>query len=97
MREYELFEQWEWNPETCYKEVTFSLPGHPEKEFICLVKVLKNKKNWIILYQNEDNPDDFWVRKELVSQPLWFYGKEINQITFDTLLNKLVDAAKSFH
>lgn len=81
-------ETWKWNSEEAYKEVDFSIHG---KEFRAFVKISKDKRTWTMLYQNESNPDDWFIRKEISSPELWQYGRPVLPQTYNHLLKKLIE------
>lgn len=81
-------ETWKWNLEEAYKEVEFNVHG---KQFIALVKISKDKQTWTMLYQNESNPQDWFIRKEIPSPDLWKYGRPVLPQTYNHLLKKLIE------
>jgi hypothetical protein len=78
------------NPEDLHRKVNFNVQG---KEFIALVKISRDSKTWTMLYQNESNPDDWFIRNEICSQELWKYGRQVLPQTYNHLFQKLISKA----
>lgn len=82
------WENWNWDYNNAFREVGFNVLG---KNFTTLVRVKPDKKTWVMLYQNEENPNDWFVREEVVSPDVWYYGKPILPQTYNHLLTKLME------
>lgn len=69
-----------------YFKIEFSKEG---KRFPCIVKFFEGDRHWICLYYNKDNQNDFFIRKEVMSEILLQHGEETYQEVFQNLLAKI--------
>jgi len=72
-----------------YFKIEFSKEG---KRFPCIVKFFEGDRHWICLYYNRDNQNDFFIRKEVMSEILLQHGEKTYPEVFQNLLNKIKNA-----
>lgn len=82
------WEKWQWDYNNAFREVEFNILG---KNFISYIRIKPDKKTWVMLYQNEDNPNDWFIREEVISPDVWYYGKPILPQAYNYLLSKLIE------
>lgn len=63
-----------------YYKVEFTIQG---KHFPCLVKFREGDRHWVCIYINRDNKNDWFIRKEVISQDLLKHGIEIDEMVFN--------------
>lgn len=71
-----------------YYKVEFTVQG---KHFSCVVKFREGDRHWTCVYLNKDNKNDFFIRRETISQELIRYGVEINEDLYEHILNKVLN------
>ena len=69
-----------------YFKVEFAKEG---KRFPCIVKFFEGDRHWICVYMNPDNLNDFFIRKEVMSEILLQHGEETYQEVFQNIYNKI--------
>ena len=72
-----------------YYSIEFSRHG---KRFPCVVKFFEGDRHWICLYLNKDNLNDFFIRKEVISETLLNHGTETFPEVFKSIYNKITNA-----
>ncbi len=76
--------QMDLNPK--YFKVEFAKEG---KRFPCVVKFFEGDRYWICIYMNKENQNDFFIRKEVVSETLLQHGEVTYPEVFQNLYNKI--------
>lgn len=72
--------------EPVYYRIEFSKSG---KSFPCLVKFIPGDRHWICIYLNKDNLNDFFVRKEVISETLLQHGERTYEEVYNHMFNKI--------
>lgn len=71
-----------------YYKVEFTVQG---KHFPCVVRFRQGDRHWLCVYYNKENKNDWFVRKEVISNELIKHGKQTTKEVFNYVLNKALN------